>query len=173
MPPPPRLMRSGTTHDNHGLRPVIDCLDDAQIGVRRRRCRRWLRAPFDRMSSTKFANSSAKESIRQRIFPDRGFRRAHLRQHAIEGKALDAVAAAEAVDVELAVPAHRSRTRTVFFHSVQLTRAATPSVALGRAQRRKPLSSTCMSQKVARHGAVRPATKSPRNQRDKSIRCAP
>ena len=39
------------------------------------------------------------------VLPDRGLRRAHLRQHAVEGQPLDAVAAAEAVDLELAVAA--------------------------------------------------------------------
>ena len=40
-----------------------------------------------------------------RVFPDRRFRRAHFREHAVVGQALDAVAPAQAFDVELAGPA--------------------------------------------------------------------
>src|ERR1700727_112119 len=62
------------------------------------------RPPLDR--GYEIIELIGKGAIGKRKLPGRGFRGAHLRQHAMQGQSLRAIAAAEPVDGQFAVAAH-------------------------------------------------------------------
>src|SRR5262249_9116781 len=78
----------------------VNLLDDAQYGdsVLQTRCRRAREADI----LYKFRELHRPGIVGHRIFPDRGFRGPHFREHTIECKSLDSVTTSETGDMNFA-----------------------------------------------------------------------
>ena len=151
-------------------RPFVELLDDAQAPRARRPGPPSTGRPVS-MADTTSANSALPGAILAGIFPARRLGWAHLGQHPVERQPLDAVAAAEAVDLQLGVASvdlEREQCSSTPCSSPAATRSARrPSAAARSRCPRRP------SSRSSARPVPATCTKSPANQRARSIRWTP